>query len=201
MLKRSGDGERSKGDFPEHVAAGLGDSPEPATVRGFYVWCDELGVSRATVCLPDAVERGRYADAVAGLEPSVRVVDGRDAGGIRSKDAGRADATDGEADVSERRVLSYAGGREEVVGALRGIAEDVEAGEISPDDVDSEGIDERLAVRGEPDLVVETSDGSLSDSLVWQTVYSELCHVEKLDRDALRRCVEDYRERERRYGR
>jgi undecaprenyl pyrophosphate synthase len=56
-------------------------------------------------------------------------------------------------------------------------------------------------VPGEPDLLVEASDDALSDVLVWQTVYSELCRVDELTEEALRRCVEEYGERERRYGR
>jgi len=179
-----GDGRGSDGAVPGHVAAVLRDEPDVSTVRGFYAWCEELGVETATVSLPGAVDRRRYEEGVDGLEPPVCVVESASS----SPDAAP-------------RVLSYVGGREGVVGALRDLARGVDEGDVSPDGVDAEAVEERLAVPGEPDLVVETTDASLTDALVWQTVYSELCHVEELDRESLRDCVEDYAERERRYGR
>lgn len=181
LTRRSGDED---GDVPTHVAAVLGGDAEPSKVRGFYVWCEELGVETATVCLPDVVNRAPYDDAVADLDPPVCVVDG----------------PDGDVDDAER-VLSYLGGREEVVEAFRRLARDVDEGGLEADDIDDAVVEERLAVPGEPDLFVDVSDDVLSDVLVWQTVYSELCYVDELTEDVLRRCVEDYAERERRYGR
>jgi len=181
LTRRSGDED---GEVPKHVAAVLGGDARPSTVRGFYLWCEELGVETATVCLPDAVDRAPYDDAVADLDPPVRAVDGPD-----------GDVADAE------RVLSYLGGREEVADAIRRLARDIDDGNLEADDVDASALEERLAVPGEPDLLVDVSDGVLSDVLVWQTVYSELCYVDELTEDVLRRCVEDYAERERRYGR
>ncbi len=169
-------------DYPEHVAAVLGSDAPPETVRDFYVWCDEFGVGTATVCLPDTVDRSPYTEAVADLEPSVRVVE----------EVGDAD--------EGSRFLSYLGGRDELVGAFRLIAEDASEGRLGSDEVDAEAVEERLAVPGEPDLLIE-SGNALSDVLVWQTVYSELCHVDTLDRSSFVGCLEDYTERERRYGR
>lgn len=169
--------------YPGYVAVVLGSDIPPETVRDFYVWCDEFGVGTATVCLPDTVDRTVYSEAVADLEPPVRVVEeGTDAGG-------------------GSRFLSYLGGRDELVGAFRRIAQDVSEGRLDSDDIDAEAFEERLGVPGEPDLLIEAAADPLSDVLVWQTVYSELCHVESFDRSAFVGCLEDYTERERRYGR
>jgi undecaprenyl diphosphate synthase len=182
MPTSGSDGKRRRERVPEHVAVVLSRGVDSSTVRDFYVWCDGLGVETATVCLTGAVDRGSYRDAVENLEPPVRVVEGCDGGG-------------------GRRYLSYLGGREELVDAFRSIARDVEDGELSPDEVDADAVEDRLAVPGEPDLLIEVSDPVLSDVLVWQTVYSELCYVDTLDEESLRGCIEEYGERERRYGR
>ncbi|MFW5984167.1 MAG: undecaprenyl diphosphate synthase family protein [Halobacteria archaeon] len=186
MPTSGSDGDRCHREVPRHVAVVLGRDARPSTVRDFYVWCDELGVQTATVCLPDTADRGVYTEAVADLEPPVRVVEGD---------------RDGRDEGADRRVLSYLGGREEIVDAFRRLARDVEKGDLSSEDVDADTVAERLVVPGEPDLLIEVSEFVLSDVLVWQTVYSELCYVDELHKDALRRCIEDYRERDRRYGR
>ena len=185
MLTSGSDGARGSEEVPGHVAAVLRSDADPSAVHDFYIWCDELGVETATLCLPDTVDRDLYAEAVSDLEPPVRVLE----------------PGDGPEDVTGARRLSYVGGREEIVEAFRRLARDVGEGDVSADEVDADAVSERLVVPGEPDLLVDTSDGVLSDVLVWQTVYSELCYVDELTEDALRRCVEDYGERERRYGR
>ena len=184
----SADETGRRGDVPGHVAAVMRGTVDPSTVRDFYLWCDELGVEKATVCLPDVADREPYADAVADLDPPVRTVEGGEDG-------------EGDENADTSRHLSYVGGREEIVDAFRRLAADVESGCLSPDEVDADAVAERLAVPGEPDLLVEVSEPVLSDVLVWQTVYSELCYVNELNEETLRGCVEDYRERERRYGR
>lgn len=189
----SADETGRRGDVPRHVAVVIRGHVDPSTVRDFYLWCDELGVRRVTVCLPDIADRGPYTDAVADLDPPVRTVEsGEETGGGDQQDDNRGDPS---------RYLSYVGGREEIVDGFRRLAADVESGDLSPDEVDADAVVERLAVPGEPDLLVEVSEPVLSDVLVWQTVYSELCYVDELTEDALRECIEDYRERERRYGR
>ncbi|MDZ7689358.1 MAG: undecaprenyl diphosphate synthase family protein [Halobacteriales archaeon] len=176
-----------RGGSPAHVAVVFGETVESTSVRDFYVWCDEFGVETATACVPDADEetRRRLEESLEDLEPPVL-------------------ATDGNERVEEGaggRVLSYVGGRDETVGALRRLAEDVESGEVDADEIGFKEVEERLTVPGEPDLVLDVTDDHLSDVLVWQTVYSELCHIDVFDRSTFVRCLDDYRERERRFGR
>ena len=169
---------------PEHVAVVFGKDVEASKVREFYVWCDEFGVEKATACVPDADEKHRETleEVIGDLEPPVETTDG-------------AERVDG------NRVLSYATGTGEVVEAFRRIAEDVETGDVEADDIDFAEVEESLAVPGEPDLVIDTTGKSLSDVLVWQTVYSELCQIDEFDRSVFVGCLDDYRERERRFGR
>ena len=175
-----------RGVSPEHVAVVFDETVEPTKLRDFYVWCDEFGVEKATACVPNANDRTRRLidDTISDLEPSVWTTDGEECG-----------------EEGATRVLSYVGGREEVVAALRRLAEDIDNGRIDADEVGFEDVENRLSVPGEPDLVIDVTEDCLSDVLVWQTVYSELCHIEVFDRATFVRCLDDYRERERRFGR
>lgn len=79
--------------------------------------------------------------------------------------------------------ISY-GGRAEVAAAARELAEEVAAGRMDPGDIDEESLERRLSTSRlgipDPDLVVRTSGESrLSNLLLWQAAYSELCVVSK----------------------
>ncbi|WP_333826076.1 isoprenyl transferase [Pinisolibacter sp.] len=99
------------------------------------------------------------------------------------------------------------GGRQEIVGAVRALAEKVTRGEISPQDIDAEAIDAELhtAAMPEPDLVIRTSgEKRLSNFLLWQAAYSELVFSAVLwpdfDEDAFDAAILEYNARERRFG-
>lgn len=79
--------------------------------------------------------------------------------------------------------ISY-GGRAELAAAARELAEEAAAGKIDARDIDEEALGRRLSTTRlgipDPDLVVRTSGESrLSNLLVWQAAYSELCVVSK----------------------
>lgn len=182
-----GPAERGHGSdtTPDHIAVVFGAGTEPETVREFYVWCEEFGVGKATACLPGLDENARRSlkDSLKNLDPPVY-------------------STDETEDFEDHdRILSYVGGRGEVTGALKRIAERVESGEMDADEVDSDTVEDLLRVPGEPDLLIEATDDGLSDVLIWQTAYSELCYVEEFDRQSFLGCLDEYRERERRFGR
>ena len=85
--------------------------------------------------------------------------------------------------------LNY-GGRNEIVKAVKEIAEDVKQGKINVNDIKEETISSYLYTKDEPDpdLVIRTSgELRLSNFLLWQSVYSELLFVE-------------YQKRTRKYG-
>jgi undecaprenyl diphosphate synthase len=102
--------------------------------------------------------------------------------------------------------LNY-GGRQEIVDAVRSIADSVADGTLSPDDVD-EGLVSKAMYTGkvpDPDLVIRTSgEMRLSNFLLWQIAYSELWITDVLwpdfsRYDLLEACV-DYQARQRRFG-
>lgn len=96
------------------------------------------------------------------------------------------------------------GGKQEFTDAVYELATDVEAGTLSPHDIDEEAISRRLTFAAEPDLLIKTGAERLSDFAIWQSVYSELyfCDVNWRDfrkRDLLRAML-DFQDRQRRFG-
>ena len=102
--------------------------------------------------------------------------------------------------------LNY-GGREEILHAVRRIAEDVQAGRIRPDAIDTQTIHDRLytAEFPDPDLMIRTSgEFRISNFLLWQAAYTEI-HITDVRWPDFRRkdlyeAVRDYQNRERRFG-
>jgi undecaprenyl diphosphate synthase len=102
--------------------------------------------------------------------------------------------------------LSY-GGRAEIAGAARRIAEAALAGRLEPSQVDETLFTRYLltADMPDPDLVIRTSgEQRLSNFLLWQTAYSEFVFIDTLWPDFtkadLERALSEYHGRERRYG-
>ena len=102
--------------------------------------------------------------------------------------------------------LSY-GGRAEIAGAARRIAEAALAGRLNPGQVD-EAVFARYLLTADmpdPDLVIRTSgEQRLSNFLLWQTAYSEFVFIDTLWPDFtktdLERALCEFHGRERRYG-
>jgi len=102
------------------------------------------------------------------------------------------------------------GGRQEIVDAVKSIAEEVKKGILDPSEISEETLLEKLSTSHlpmpEPDLVIRTSgELRISNFLLWQIAYSELyfCDVywpnfRKID---LYRAIRSYQSRERRFGR
>ncbi|NIJ06965.1 undecaprenyl diphosphate synthase [Sphingomonas vulcanisoli] len=102
--------------------------------------------------------------------------------------------------------LNY-GAQDELVRAMRKLAEEARAGAIDPETIDTQAIEARLDTADLPplDLVIRTSGESrLSNFLLWQAAYAELLFTETLwpdfDRAALESALECFVQRERRFG-
>lgn len=100
------------------------------------------------------------------------------------------------------------GGRREIAEAARRLAEEVAAGRIHPEDVDEQALAARLHVPQMPDvdLIIRTSgENRLSNFLLWQGAYAELYFTKVLwpdfNRSHFEEALEEYRRRERRFGR
>ena len=97
------------------------------------------------------------------------------------------------------------GGKEEFATAVRSLAEDVDAGDLAPEEIDAEAVESRLVFPDAPDLVVKTGAERLSDFMIWQSVYSELYFTDVNWRDLRKRdylrAVREFQNRQRRFGR
>lgn len=99
------------------------------------------------------------------------------------------------------------GGRQEIVHAVRSIAQEVQEEKLRSDEIDENCIAERLysAGRPDPDFILRTSgEQRLSNFLLWQSAYAELVFTNTLWPDFTRAdfdaAVEEYRSRSRRFG-
>lgn len=99
------------------------------------------------------------------------------------------------------------GGRQEIVGAVRALAEKVKAGVLDPACIDAALIEQHLDTHGipDPDLVIRTSgEQRVSNFLTWQTAYSEFLFIPDFwpdfDDTTFRAAVDEYCRRERRFG-
>lgn len=98
-------------------------------------------------------------------------------------------------------------GRLEIIDSVKKIIEQVQAGEISIDDVNEDLISKNLYTEGleDPNLIIRTSgEERLSGFLLWQSSYSELYFCETLWPELRKvdfiRAIRSYQERERRFG-
>jgi undecaprenyl diphosphate synthase len=100
------------------------------------------------------------------------------------------------------------GGRWDIVQAARQAAAAVARGELQVEAIDEAALGSRMCLAGLPplDLFIRTGgECRLSNFLLWQAAYAELHFTDTLwpdfDQACLRRAIEDYGRRERRYGR
>ncbi len=100
------------------------------------------------------------------------------------------------------------GGRDELVDACRGLAREVQAGTLRPEDIDEGRLARALYTDGvpDPDLLIRTSgELRVSNFLLWQIAYTELWMTPTLWPDfgprELYLAVADYQLRSRRFGR
>ncbi len=103
--------------------------------------------------------------------------------------------------------LNY-GGRDEIVRAVKKIAEKVKTGEIQADDITEDLISDSLDTRGlpAPDLLIRTcNEQRISNFLLWQLAYTEFYFTPvawpDFSKEELIKAVEAYNHRDRRYGR
>jgi len=107
---------------------------------------------------------------------------------------------------NDRLILNIAfnyGGRDEIVHAIQNMIYD----EVDPNDVTDELVSKYLFTSGvpDPDLVIRTSgELRISNFLIWQAAYAEWyftpVYWPDFDKVELRKAVEEYSKRERRYG-
>lgn len=99
------------------------------------------------------------------------------------------------------------GGRDEIVNAVRKIAEDIKESRVEADDISEQMISEYMYTSGlkDPDLIIRPSgEYRLSNFLLWQSAYSELwfsnINWPDFTTERLLEAISDYQQRNRRFG-
>jgi undecaprenyl diphosphate synthase len=99
------------------------------------------------------------------------------------------------------------GGRWDIVAAARALAAEAVAGRLAPEAIDEAAFAQRLSLADQhpPDHFIRPGgDLRLSNFLLWQLAYTELWFTEvlwpDLDETTLRQALEDFANRERRFG-
>ena len=102
--------------------------------------------------------------------------------------------------------LNY-GGRDEIVYAVKQIADEIGSGKMSVDDINEQTISDRIytANQPDPDIIIRPSgEYRLSNFLIWQAAYSEFWYSNVLWPDFkpkhLDEAIIDYQKRNRRFG-
>jgi undecaprenyl diphosphate synthase len=162
------------------------------TMSQFLAWAFEYGAKQVVVYVSVLDE-----EAIPTLESEFQRVETPREVAVRTPDDGRQVETPVQVSIG-------LGGKHEFATAVQGIAADVDAGHLDPEDVTEEDIEERLIFPTAPDLVIKTGAERLSDFMIWQSVYSELYFTDVnwrnfRKRDYLR-ALRDYQDRQRRFG-
>ena len=102
--------------------------------------------------------------------------------------------------------LNY-GGRDEIVNAVKKIAENIKKNNINIEDINEQLISDNLYTKGipEPDLLIRTSgEMRLSNFLPWQLVYTEFLFIKKhwpdFNENDLDEAILEYNRRTRKFG-
>ena len=102
--------------------------------------------------------------------------------------------------------LNY-GGRDEIIKAVKNIAQEVKQGKIEIENINEELLSNNLYTKGQPDpdLLIRTSgEIRLSNFLPWQLVYSEFLFIDKnwpdFTEEDLDEAIIEYQKRTRKFG-
>ncbi|WP_410766652.1 undecaprenyl diphosphate synthase family protein [Haloferax sp. DFSO60] len=163
------------------------------TLSKFIQWAFEYGAERITISVSVLDEA-----VVPTLSRELRNLDATQQ--IEVREPG-----DTEQATAPIQVNIGLGGKREFAEVVRSLAEEVDAGELDPEDIDGTEVERRLVFPSEPDLVIKTGAERLSDFMIWQSVYAELYFTDVNWRDFRKRdflrALRDYKDRQRRYGR
>ena len=100
------------------------------------------------------------------------------------------------------------GGRWDIVEASKALARKVQNGELAPDDISEQTLQQQMSLGDlpEPDLLIRTGgDYRVSNFLLWDIAYTELYFTDafwpEFDGNHLRQAVQTFSARLRRFGR
>jgi undecaprenyl diphosphate synthase len=192
-------------------------------LRRILTACVELGVKILTIWAFSTENWRRPQEEVRGLMDIVEQVIDRELGelhknGVRLRHVGRLEGISRSLQAKVRRaveltkdndrlILNVAfnyGGKAEILDAVKKIVAD----SVPPEDIDEALFARYLYTAGlpDPDMIIRTgNECSISNFMLWQGAYSEYYFTPVLwpdfDKAELRKALEDYARRERRFGR
>ena len=221
-------------DGNRRFAESLGLNPTDGHIYGrekleeLLNWCLELKIKILTVYAFSTENLKRHADEVQLLMKMFEENFRKLADDPRVKENGIRVKVIGQLNLLEPRVqeaIAYAmektkdnsnyllnlavayGGREEIMNAVRKIAQETKEGKLRPEEITQEILTQHLYTNGipDPDLVLRTSgEERISNFLLWQIAYSELYFADvywpgmrKID---FLRAIRGYQQRHRRMG-
>ena len=114
-------------------------------------------------------------------------------------------ATKGYKDYKINFAIAYSG-RKEIIDAIQEIASLTAKGKIKIKDIDTKLLSSHLSLKDEPDMIIRSGgEKRLSDFLIWQSAYSELFFIDtlwpELEEKEFIKCIKEFSERKRRFGR
>ncbi len=189
-------------------------------------FCLDEGIAALTLFAFSSENWGRPEEEIGGLMKLFmgaleREVEELDRRGVRIRFIGqrerfpaqiheRMQSAETQTAGNARLMLSIAasyGGRQDIAAAARSLAADVAAGRLQPAQIDEAALHARTALADlpPPDLFIRTGgDHRISNFLLWQLAYTELWFTDTLwpdlDTATLRRALDDFAGRERRFG-
>jgi len=97
------------------------------------------------------------------------------------------------------------GGRAEIIDATKKMISDVKRKKLNEKDINENLFKKYLYLSREPDLLIRPGgDLRISNFLIWQSSYTELYFTKKLwpefTKNDLKKAIDDYKKRERRFG-
>ncbi|MBI5392627.1 di-trans,poly-cis-decaprenylcistransferase [Candidatus Woesearchaeota archaeon] len=110
--------------------------------------------------------------------------------------------------LHDKFILNFAfgyGGREEIVDAVKKIAEQVKFGNLAVDEINEQIVQNALYLQSEPEIVIRTSgEKRTSNFLLWQANYAEWFFIDnywpEFSKQDFVDVLNEYAERERRFG-
>ncbi len=126
--------------------------------------------------------------------------------GLRKKIAAAEEKTSGNTGLVLNIAVAY-GGRWDITGAARALAEKAGAGQIAATDIDEDAIAAQLQLGGlpDPDLLIRTGgEQRISNFLLWNLAYAELWFTDVLwpdfDKEDFDKALHWFAGKQRRYG-
>jgi undecaprenyl diphosphate synthase len=194
---------------PRHIALVVAEKELDSTeayrkLSTFASWCGEIGINQVTIYI-NMLDLGEEINQKLRAQIIQKVRDCLKSASITadiySPDVAEPKRREGHSAMCIS--IGY-GGKKELLDAIRSIALKVQNKELHANDICEGIVSSHLVFKEEPELLIRTGENRLTDFLIWQAVYSELCFTEvnwanfrKMD---LLRAIRDYQNRQKRRG-